>query len=213
MPDIPKFTGGLRREAGRLGLLFASVGGMIGSGWLFGALNAARIAGPAALISWVIGGVAVLLLNLLVGNMNWTGGLTAGGGGYNVKKGLYDIESVPEAEGLVKGVIINREKFHYEDTSEYKAKLAAGKNPYPSKRPWFPLSSNMFTETLPSAIQRYPYGVDILMWHKATPLYSVPSQGNPEFVAAVKNPKNIPLIIATDIVVGDSSMYADYIVP
>jgi len=158
-------------------------------------------------------GVAVLLLNLLIGNMNWTGGLTAGGGGYNVKNGLYDIESVPEAEGLAKGVIINREKFHYEDTSEYKAKVASGQNPYPAKRPWFPLSSNMFTETLPSAIQRYPYGVDILMWHKATPLYSVPSQGNPEFIEAVKSPKNIPLIIASDIVVGDSSMYADYIIP
>jgi len=35
---------------------------MIGSGWLFGALNAAKIAGPAAVISWVIGGFAVLLL-------------------------------------------------------------------------------------------------------------------------------------------------------
>ena len=53
---------GLRRDAGPLGLLFASLGGMIGSGWLFGALTAAKIAGPAAMISWVIGGAAVLLL-------------------------------------------------------------------------------------------------------------------------------------------------------
>ena len=158
-------------------------------------------------------GVAVLLLNLLIGNMNWTGGLTAGGGGYVVKKGSYDIESVPEAEGLAKGVIINREQFHYEDTSEYKAEVAAGKNPYPAKRPWFPLSYEMYTETLPSAVQRYPYGVDILMWQKATPLYSVPGQGNPEFLEAIKNPKNIPLIIASEIVVGDSSMFADYILP
>ena len=52
----------LRRDAGPTGLLFASIGGMIGSGWLFGALNAAKIAGPASLISWVIGGLAVLLL-------------------------------------------------------------------------------------------------------------------------------------------------------
>lgn len=52
----------LRRDAGPTGLLFASIGGMIGSGWLFGALNAAKIAGPAALISWVVGGLAVLLL-------------------------------------------------------------------------------------------------------------------------------------------------------
>ncbi len=55
-------AGGLRRDAGRIGLLFASLGGMIGSGWLFGALNAARIAGPAAVISWMIGGIAILLL-------------------------------------------------------------------------------------------------------------------------------------------------------
>lgn len=52
----------LKRDAGRLGLLFACVNGMVGSGWLFAALNAAKIAGPAALISWVIGGAAVLLL-------------------------------------------------------------------------------------------------------------------------------------------------------
>lgn len=52
----------LRRDAGSLGLLFASIGGMIGSGWLFSALNAAKIAGPASLISWVLGGAAVLLL-------------------------------------------------------------------------------------------------------------------------------------------------------
>jgi len=157
--------------------------------------------------------VAVLLLNLLVGNMNWTGGLTAGGGGYAVKKGVYDLESVPEAEGLAKGVIINREKFHYEDTSEYKAKVSAGQNPYPAKRPWFPLSFAMYTETLPSAVQRYPYGVDILLWQKATPLYSVPGLGNPEFIEAIKSPNNIPLIIASDIIVGDSSMFADYILP
>lgn len=52
----------LRRDAGVIGLLFASLGGIIGSGWLFGPLNAARDAGPASLVAWVIGGVAVLLM-------------------------------------------------------------------------------------------------------------------------------------------------------
>jgi amino acid transporter len=60
--EIALAASGLRRDAGKIGLLFASLGGMIGSGWLFGALNAAKIAGPASLISWVIGGLAVLLL-------------------------------------------------------------------------------------------------------------------------------------------------------
>jgi len=52
----------LRRDIGVIGLLFTSVGSIIGSGWLFGALNASKIAGPAALLSWVIGGGAMILL-------------------------------------------------------------------------------------------------------------------------------------------------------
>jgi amino acid transporter len=55
----------LRRDVGLVGLLFASVGSIIGSGWLFGALGASSVAGPAALISWVIGGAAVVLLALI----------------------------------------------------------------------------------------------------------------------------------------------------
>ena len=38
----PSHKPGLRRDLGRVGLLFASVGSIIGSGWLFGALNAAH---------------------------------------------------------------------------------------------------------------------------------------------------------------------------
>ena len=45
----------LKRHVGVVGLLFASVGSIIGSGWLFGALNASQEAGPAAIISWALG--------------------------------------------------------------------------------------------------------------------------------------------------------------
>jgi amino acid transporter len=55
----------LRRDVGLIGLLFASVGSIIGSGWLFGALNASLIAGPASLVSWTLGGAAVVLLALI----------------------------------------------------------------------------------------------------------------------------------------------------
>ncbi len=54
----------LRRDVGLIGLLFASVGSIIGSGWLFGAMNAAIIAGPAAILSWAIGMVMILLIAL-----------------------------------------------------------------------------------------------------------------------------------------------------
>jgi amino acid transporter len=55
---------GLRREIGFIGLLWASGGSIIGSGWLFGAQGALATAGPAAIISWVIGAVAIMLLAL-----------------------------------------------------------------------------------------------------------------------------------------------------
>ena len=57
--------GVLRRDVGRLALMFTSVGSVIGSGWLLGALNATQIAGPAAIISWVVGAAAVMLLALI----------------------------------------------------------------------------------------------------------------------------------------------------
>jgi amino acid transporter len=56
---------GLRREIGFIGLLWASGGSIIGSGWLFGAQGALATAGPAAIISWVIGAVAILMLALV----------------------------------------------------------------------------------------------------------------------------------------------------
>ena len=57
-------SSGLHRHMGRTALLFAGVGSIIGSGWLFGALNAAEIAGPAAIISWVLGGIMIMLIGL-----------------------------------------------------------------------------------------------------------------------------------------------------
>src|SRR5947208_3918887 len=58
-------SGRLRRDVGLTGLLFASLGSIIGSGWLFGALYAAQVAGPAALVSWGLGAGFVLILALV----------------------------------------------------------------------------------------------------------------------------------------------------
>ncbi len=56
---------GLERGVGFLGLLWASEGSLIGSGWLFGALAAAAIAGPSAIIAWLIASVIVIVLALV----------------------------------------------------------------------------------------------------------------------------------------------------
>jgi amino acid transporter len=60
----PERRPGLRREIGFIGLLWASGGSIIGSGWLFGAQKALIAAGPAAVISWGIGALAIFLLAL-----------------------------------------------------------------------------------------------------------------------------------------------------
>lgn len=54
----------LRRDIGIIGLLFTAVGSIIGSGWLFGALNAAEIAGPGSILAWGIGGVMIIFIGL-----------------------------------------------------------------------------------------------------------------------------------------------------
>jgi amino acid transporter len=56
---------GLDRGVGFLGLLWASEGSIIGSGWLFGALVAATYAGPSALIGWIVASFIVILLALV----------------------------------------------------------------------------------------------------------------------------------------------------
>lgn len=43
-------------------LFMLSMNSIIGSGWLFAPLYAAKIAGPAAIISWIIGGLAAILI-------------------------------------------------------------------------------------------------------------------------------------------------------
>ncbi|MEM0158172.1 MAG: APC family permease [Thermoplasmataceae archaeon] len=55
----------LRRELSTIDLLFLSLGGIIGSGWLFAASGAAVLTGPSAIISWIIGGIIVLLVALV----------------------------------------------------------------------------------------------------------------------------------------------------
>jgi amino acid transporter len=56
---------GLDRGIGFLGLLWASETSIIGSGWLFGALTAATLAGPAAILGWVLGSMIILVLALV----------------------------------------------------------------------------------------------------------------------------------------------------
>lgn len=54
----------LHRRFTPLTLLLISINGMVGSAWLFAPFYAAKIAGAAALMAWVIGGVATAIIAL-----------------------------------------------------------------------------------------------------------------------------------------------------
>ena len=58
-------TEGLKRDVGLLGLMWASEGSIIGSGWLFGALLATTLAGPASVISWIVASIIIIILALV----------------------------------------------------------------------------------------------------------------------------------------------------
>lgn len=68
-PAAPTGTaedGKLRRHLGYWSLTGVAFGGIIGSGWLFGSFYGAQAAGPAAVFSWVIGGLALTLIALVL---------------------------------------------------------------------------------------------------------------------------------------------------
>ena len=49
----------LHRAVGLRGLTMISLGSIIGSGWLLGALTAAKVAGGAAILSWILAGAVI----------------------------------------------------------------------------------------------------------------------------------------------------------
>lgn len=53
---------GLSRRISPFALFVLGINAIVGSGWLFAPLYAAKIAGSAAIISWVIGGLAAMLI-------------------------------------------------------------------------------------------------------------------------------------------------------
>ncbi len=163
-------------------------------------------------------GMAILALNTLMGNYNWKGGLSFGGGGWSTSYtgAPFSQNTVP---GGVKesGVQITRVKSKYETSTEYANKVAAGRNPYPARRPWFPLAGHYnYQELFPSIEDEYPYPAKalILYWHGMP--YSAPAaRATFERVmsAKVDGEYKLPLVVAIDIALGEASAWADYVLP
>ena len=145
-------------------------------------------------------------LNTLVGNYDWKGG-ACWANAYDQAGGQagapYNVRSLHANRTTTWGTTLIRQEEKYEDST-----LFAG---YPAKRQWYPLASDIYQETIPSAADGYPYPIKILLLYMGSPAYALPAgQTNIEILA---DPHKIPLVIASDILMGTTSMYADYIFP
>jgi len=63
-------------------LILSGLGTIIGSGWLFGAAQAAKFAGPAAIFSWIIGAAMVLVIALNLVEISTIAPIRMGSMGY-----------------------------------------------------------------------------------------------------------------------------------
>ncbi|GKX64470.1 tetrathionate reductase subunit A [Pragia fontium] len=156
---------------------------------------------------------AILMLNALIGNLNMKGGVMAKAGRYPTdgKGPKYNFAQFP-GKLAPKGVFISRNKFKYENTSEYQRKIAAGQSPYPSRAPWYPFSQPLMTEQLSAAIDGYPYRLKAWINHMSNPLYAIPGL-NTLIGEKLKDPKQLPLIITIDPFISETGALSDYIVP
>lgn len=151
---------------------------------------------------------AYYVLNLLIGNFDYAGG-TIKASTYDRKGGKkgqpFAIEKMfGQHHFKASGIDMLRTKVAYEKTSLFDGS-------YPTKRPWYPVATDVYQEDWPSIGDAYPYPIKILMTYMCGAVYSLPASQT--IIDILSDTKKLPLHIASDILIGETSSYADYIFP
>ena len=156
---------------------------------------------------------SLLALNVLIGNMNYTGGMHVNGGKY-ADFGPGPRYDFTKFDGMVqpKGIMIGRAKRPYESSTEYKERKARGENPYPASRPWYPFAGGQATEMLISALNADPYPLKAWISNMTNPVYGI-TGFRQLLLEKLADPKVLPLFIAIDAFINETTAMADYIVP
>jgi tetrathionate reductase subunit A len=147
-------------------------------------------------------------LNLLVGSYDYAGGMTTGFTYDHTgsKDGQpFNLGNLTTGKTTPFGINLIRSDVKYEGSTLFV------RDGYPAKRQWYPLASDIYQEILTSAADGYPYPIKIAFIYMGSPTYSLPA-GNTN-IDILRDPKKIPLLVASDILIGETSMYADYIFP
>lgn len=161
--------------------------------------------GPSQHTNGFYNNYAWFTLNVLNGNLDYKGGF--------IKKSDYSPAGTKEGQvykvgnqpGKLTefGVSCIRHNVKYEDSTIFSG--------YPAKRPWFPLASDVYQEVMPSLGDAYPYPGKALFLYMGSPVYTLPAGG--PLIDILTDVKKIPLFVTFDITIGETSVFADYIIP
>lgn len=144
-------------------------------------------------------------VNMLLGNFGARGGMCVSSTNDIQGAGKGELFDITQHLGKTTafGITSIRHGLDYEKTTIFDG--------YPAKRPWYPLASDIYEEIIPSIGDAYPYPVKALITYMGAPTYALPA-GHTN-IAILRDVKKLPLYIANDILIGSTSMYADYIFP
>jgi len=155
---------------------------------------------------------ALRSLDILIGNFHRAGGLLARPSTTSYNVYLYNCGASGFGEPPRWGPAIDRHKAEYEKTIMYYRKVKKGEDPYPAKRPWYPLTpEESYTELFAGIDLAYPYPIKVLILYFANPVLSV--NGGIRFAEVLKDTRKLPLFIGITTTINETYLYADYLVP
>lgn len=205
----------------------AKVGGWLVSAGKQGVLDCYR--GPVKHPNGTYNALSIFFVNMLLGNIDWKGGYTAGGGHYHemgvpaTYPGQVDLTKVPGAVSA-SGVQITRAGSAYDDPVNTPLEFLTygydGANGHP-KRPWYKHATyGVYQELIPSIEDEYPYPLMALITYWNAIPYSTPA-AREVFEREITRKGSshhpyeyhLPLFISFDIEFGEISAFADYILP
>ncbi len=156
---------------------------------------------------------AIMMLGAMVGNLNYKGGMSAGGGAYKDFVGKKYNLFAYKGKSKIHATRIDKTRMAYEKTNEYKNKVANGQNPYPAFDTWYPFTNALESEVIMNSAKGYPYKLDTLIAFNTNFMYGTSGAEN-HIKELIRDPKKaVPLFIAIDPFISETSKYADYIIP
>ena len=167
--------------------------------------------GPSKKSDGFVQAMSICILNVLIGNLDRIGGYAAGGGSFNITDKAVDVMTVPGGPQVTGG-------FAFARAGKYDAATAPNlirRDGFPPRRPWFLLASNndpAWQEVVPSMAAGYPYPIKVFITYWSDSVYTIPAARRHD-EAVLKDPNKVPLFIAFDIDINETSTLADYILP